>query len=88
METLLLGFGVFFVVTTTQRYVALKRWVLAPFALLLGAGGTYAAHLPWWTAVSIAGISTLINGIEALLFATTDRAILDLPRPGKPTSRR
>lgn len=83
-----MGLAVYFIVTTAQRFVTLYRWMWPPLAVLLGFGGVYIAHLPWWQAFTAAGISTLANGLEALLLATADRAILDIPRPRNPPSRR
>lgn len=80
MNVILLGIGVFFVITTLQRLVVLRFWDI-PLALSLSFGGAWWAHLPWWSAISAAGISTIANGLETLLLAMADHAILDLPRP-------
>lgn len=82
MNVILLGLGVFFVITTIQRFLNLNKWA-GPLALLLSVGGVWWADLPWWTAFCAAGISTIANGLETLLLVTSDRAIFDLQRPNR-----
>lgn len=88
MNTVFVALAVFFVITTSQRFVSLPRWMWPPLTLILALGGVFIADLPWWQAFSAAGISTIVNGLEALLLAVTDRAILDLPRPRTVANRR
>jgi len=88
MEALLVGLGTYFIITTAQRFVSFPRYVWPILTLCVALGGVILSHKPWWWALSAAGISTLANGLEALLLAMTDRAILDLPRPRNQPTRR
>jgi integral membrane sensor domain MASE1 len=80
MDALLVGFAVYFVITTGQRFITLPRWMWPPLALGTGIGLMFLTDSPWWMGISAAGISTFVNGLEALLLAYTDRAMFDLPR--------
>jgi hypothetical protein len=81
MEAVLVGLAVYFIVTTSQRFVVIPRWIWPLLTLILAFGGITLADKPWWWALSAAGISTIVNVMETLLVVWADRAILDLPKP-------
>lgn len=82
---MLLAFAVYFVVTTFQRLATLPRWAWPVVTLVLSYGGVLVAHMPWWSGLSIAGISTIINAVEALLTVHIDKGILALQPPNRRT---
>jgi hypothetical protein len=81
MDYVLASFGVFFIYSLLNSYLALPGWAWTLCQILLSAGAWWVVGAEeWWRIPMIAGITTLIKGTEALLLVTRDRATVDLLR--------
>jgi hypothetical protein len=86
MELLLAAFAVFFVYGVLNAYLGLPPWAWTIILVLLSAGTWFLidsdspVHI-----LSIAGITTIIKGSEALLLVSRDRVTVDILRTQRRT---
>ena len=77
-----MGLAVFFVVTTLQTVLEIPAWAwsLATLVLAFATIGLWGDYQQWYVAFAVAGISTLILRVEALLIVKADETVANLRR--------
>ena len=77
-----MGLAVFFIVTSLQMVIEAPSWAWSIGSLLAGlaAVGLWGDIKQWYVAFAVAGISTLILRVEALLIVKADEMVANLRR--------